>query len=122
MGPPLREGSDARTNSFTASTASCGSIPYWVVRLPGGWPASARGIAMTSVRTFKAVVRNRHLAIDDAVDLPEGTELELTILDDDDPDETERPALHAALDAARASARAGNTRHIDDVMRELDEV
>ena len=77
---------------------------------------------MRGVKTFKAIVRNRHLAIDDAVDLPEGTELELAILDDDELDETERAALHAALDAARASARAGTTRPIEGVMRELDEL
>lgn len=76
---------------------------------------------MMDMGSLKAVVRGGRAEVQDRVDMPDGTELELEIVEDV-LDDAEREALHRALDAARANARAGNTRPIDEVLRELDEL
>ena len=60
------------------------------------------------------------MVVEEPVEFPEGTELELTIADPgDDLDEGERAALHAALDRAWESAKAGKGRPAEDLIREL---
>ena len=56
--------------------------------------------------TVRARVRNGRLIVDEPTDLPEGSELQLTVLEDDLDDE-DRARLHAALDAADEELRAG---------------
>ena len=56
--------------------------------------------------TVRARVKNGRLLVDEPTDLPEGTEVELTALDDD-LDDDDRAQLHAALDAADDELRAG---------------
>jgi hypothetical protein len=58
------------------------------------------------VLTVRARVKNGRLVVDEPTDLPEGTEVELTSVDDDLDDE-DRARLHAALDAADDELRAG---------------
>lgn len=74
------------------------------------------GIAM---RALKAHVKGGRLVVDDPVDLPEGTEVELTILEDADFDPDERARLHGALDAGIAEARSGDHVDADDFIRGL---
>jgi len=64
---------------------------------------------MQGMSTLKAVVRGRRLVIDQEVDYPEGTEIELTIVDElsDDLDEDERKERDAAIDAAWHSYKSG---------------
>ena len=72
------------------------------------------------MRILKARVQNGHLVIEQPVSLPEGTELDLTVADPgDDLDDAERAELHAALADAWASARAGNVRPAEELLREL---
>ncbi len=60
------------------------------------------------MHALKANVRKGHLVVEQAIDLPEGTELELTIADPgDDLDDSERAELHAALSKAWDTARLG---------------
>jgi hypothetical protein len=52
--------------------------------------------------------------------LPEDTVVDLVVAeDDDDLDDEERAALHAALAEGWASARAGRTRPAEDLLDEL---
>ena len=70
------------------------------------------------MRALKAHVKGGRLVLDEPTELPEGTEVELTILDDDlEPEERER--LHRALDAGIAAGRAGDHVDAEEFIREL---
>jgi hypothetical protein len=66
----------------------------------------------------KAHVKNGRLVVDEPTDLPDGTELTLTIADDDLDDE-DRARLHAALERSMAQAKAGKLVDADDVIARL---
>ena len=86
-----------------------------MLRLP---PADT---SMCCMKTLKARVHNGRLVLDEPTELPEGTELELTIADvEDDLDLEERSALHAALEQAWASVKAGDMVPASDLLQELD--
>lgn len=72
-----------------------------------------------AMRALKAHVRGGRLVLDEPTNLPEGTEVELTVVEDDDFEPEERARLHEALDVGIAAARAGD--HVDagDFIREL---
>jgi hypothetical protein len=60
--------------------------------------------------TLRARVRGGRLVLDEPVDLPEGSEVELLLADEqDDFDEEDRARLHAALDRARGQVQRGET-------------
>ena len=71
------------------------------------------------MRALKAHVKGGRLVVDEPTDLPEGTEVELTVVEDDDFEPEERARLHEALDAGIAAARAGDHVDADDFIREL---
>jgi hypothetical protein len=74
------------------------------------------GVAM---RALRAHVRDGRLVLDEPTDLPEGTEVELTVVEDDDFTPEERARLHEALDAGIAAARAGDHVEADEFIQEL---
>lgn len=68
-----------------------------------------------------AKVRHGRITIDESTDLPEGTTVQLYIVDQgDELDEEERQALDAALEDAARSVARGETIPAEDVMRALD--
>jgi hypothetical protein len=70
--------------------------------------------------TLKARVRNGRLVVDEPCELPEGTELDLALAEDEDElDDAERAALHAALEDSWASARRGETRPAELLIQKL---
>ncbi len=72
------------------------------------------------MNALKARVRKGRLVVEDPVEFPEGTELELTIADPgDDLDDAERTALHEALAKAWESAKAGRSRPAEELIKEL---
>jgi hypothetical protein len=72
------------------------------------------------MKVLKAEVRAGRLVLDVPSDLPEGTVLELVVVDQgDELDEDERAALHDAIDEGAADARAGKGRSADDVIKDL---
>lgn len=69
---------------------------------------------------LRARVHNGRLVMDEPTDLPEGTVLELVAEDeDDDLDDAERMALHAAIERAMDAARSGRVRPAEDVLADL---
>ncbi len=69
---------------------------------------------------LKARVVNGRLVVDQPTVLPEGTELDLVIVEPpDDLDDEERAALHAALAQGWESARTGNTSPAKDLLGKL---
>jgi hypothetical protein len=60
--------------------------------------------------TLRAKVRGGRLVLDEPIDLPEGSEVDLVLADEqDDLDDEDRARLHAALDLAREQVRRGET-------------
>jgi len=70
--------------------------------------------------TLKARVRAGRLVVDEATELPEGTEIELLPLDPGDwLDDADRAALDAALKESEADVVAGRLVDADEVLRKL---
>ena len=64
----------------------------------------------TMTFTLRARVRGGRLVLDEPIDLPEGSEVDLVLADEqDDLDDDERARLHAAIDRARAQVQRGET-------------
>jgi hypothetical protein len=86
--------------------------PTWTVAKRPAW-----GYALGTMQPLKAHVHNGRLVLDEPTDLPEGEVLYLRPVEaavgelDDGFDDTERRALHEALDEGIAAARAGD--HVD---------
>jgi len=60
--------------------------------------------------TLRARVRGGRLVLDEPIDLPEGSEVDLVLAEEqDDLDDEDRARLHAALDLARVQVRKGET-------------
>ncbi len=69
---------------------------------------------------LRAIVQNGRLVLDEPTALPEGTVLDLVVDDEgDDLDDEERALLHARLDAAWESAKAGQVRPAGEVLDDL---
>jgi hypothetical protein len=75
------------------------------------------------MQPLKAHVKNGRVVLDEPLELPEDTELEvgsLHVVDTgDDFDDEERARLHRALDAAIESVQAGRTVDGNEVIRRL---
>ena len=70
--------------------------------------------------TLRARVRGGRLVLDEPVDLPEGSEVDLVLADEqDDLDEQDRARLHAALDRAREQVRRGDTLSKEEFLARL---
>ncbi len=59
------------------------------------------------MKALKAQVRAGRLVLDEPTNLPEGAEVRVALVDDDELDDKERAELHAALLAAEAELDAG---------------
>lgn len=73
------------------------------------------------VQTLKAHVKDGRVVLDDPTAvLPEGTELAVAIVDEDDGlDDAERARLHEALHQSFAEAKAGQLIDADEVVSRL---
>jgi hypothetical protein len=71
---------------------------------------------------MKARVHNGRFGVEQATDLPEGTEVELMLVDGDDLDEDDRRLLHAALVDSEEDMIAGRIHSAPSVMAEVAEI
>jgi len=80
-----------------------------------------RGQDQGVMQPLKARVENGRLVLDDpSTDLPEGAEVQLTIVDDSgELDEDERARLHEALKRSMAQGKAGQLIDADEVIGKL---
>jgi hypothetical protein len=70
--------------------------------------------------SIRASVVSGRLVVDERIDLPEGTVLDLVLDDEGDSlDERERAALETALQASYAEASRGDLRPASDLLRKL---
>lgn len=72
-----------------------------------------------AMRVLKAHVRGGRLVLDEPTDLPEGSEVELVPLEDEELDPEERARLDAALERSIAQAKAGQVVDADTVIKKL---
>jgi hypothetical protein len=73
-------------------------------------------------KALKAHVENGRIVVDESIELPEGTTLEVdfrVVDDEDELDGAERERLHHALDEAIDSVRAGRTVDADEAIRRV---
>jgi hypothetical protein len=69
---------------------------------------------------LRATVKDGRLVLDEPVDLPEGTVVDLMPVDDgDDLDDDDRARLHAALDRSQRDFLAGKGIPAEEVLAEL---
>ena len=66
---------------------------------------------MRYMRALKAQVRGGRLVLDEPTDLPEGTEVELTLVGNDEFDPEERARLHQAIEDGAQDIERGD--HVD---------
>jgi hypothetical protein len=71
------------------------------------------------MRPLKAHVKGGRLLLDEPTNLPEGAEVRVALVDDDDLDETERARLHAAILEAEAELDAGQPISQEDLLARL---
>lgn len=71
------------------------------------------------MRPLKAHVKNGRLVLDEPTDLPEGAEVNLSIVDEDEMDDAERARLHRALERSMAQAKAGQLIDANEVIGKL---
>ncbi len=77
-------------------------------------------VTVTSIMTLKGHVKSGRLIVDEPTDLPDGTEVELLLLDPGDwLGDVDRAALHAALVESDADIKAGRLVGADTLLREL---
>jgi hypothetical protein len=68
---------------------------------------------------YRAVVHGGRLRLDEAYDAPDGTEVELTIVEDDDLTDEERGQLHADIYESMAALDRGEGVSAEQVLAEL---
>ena len=65
-------------------------------------------------------IENGKIVVDEGVDLPDGTQVKLALVDDaDELDDEDRARLHAALDASQAEIDRGEGVPASEVIAEL---
>jgi len=67
----------------------------------------------------KAHVRSGRIIVDEPTDLPEGAELDLVVVGNDDLDAEDEQALMASLDRALDDEDADRTVNVDDFLAEV---
>lgn len=81
--------------------------------------ADRMGRYASDMQAFKAHVHNGRLVLDEPTELPEGTEVSLTVTDEDELDDDERARLHESLRRSMAQAKAGQFIDADQVIGKL---
>lgn len=71
------------------------------------------------MRALKAHVKSGRLVLDEPTDLPEGCEVDLVAIGDDNFGPEERARLDAVLELSIAQARAGQSIDANDVIGKL---
>ncbi len=72
------------------------------------------------MHVWKARVKNGRLRPDEPTDLPEGTEVELQLVDSEEMSAEERERLFASLRRGLADAKAGRVTDMDEFLDELE--
>ena len=74
---------------------------------------------LEGMTTFKAIVQGGRAIIEDVGEYPDGTELELSIVEDEEMDDECRAGLHASLERGLAQVAAGEAIPAEEVLAAL---
>jgi hypothetical protein len=92
----------------------------WLGHLTEAGDATFITLGLASMLTLKARVRNGRLRLDEPYEAPEGTEVDLAIIDDgDELDEESRARLHAALSRGHEQMVRREVVPADEVLSKL---
>ncbi len=80
---------------------------------------AAGGYHWNVTQPLRAQVRNGRLVLDEPTDLPEGTEVELCLVDDHEFDDEERERLHDSIRESIDQMKAGELIDADEALAEL---
>ena len=69
--------------------------------------------------TLRGHVEGGRIVVDEPVDLPDGTEVEIAVADDDDMTPEERAELEASIDRGLEQAARGEMITAEELMRRL---
>lgn len=82
-------------------------------------PGYTQDYAFQTMQPLKARVHNGRLKLDEPTDLPEGAEVNLAVVDEDEMPDEERARLHGALERSLVQAKAGKLIDADVVIGKL---
>jgi len=69
--------------------------------------------------TLRGRVESGRIVVDEPIDLPDGTEVEIAVADDDDMTPEERADLEASIDRGLEQAARGETITAEELIRRL---
>ena len=72
------------------------------------------------MRVIKTTVRNGRIVVDEPTSLPDGREVHLCVVDDDEMSEEERARVHASIVRGLADGRAGREVELGGFLDQLD--
>jgi hypothetical protein len=75
--------------------------------VPAPGRLAEEGLHLETMQPRKAHVRNGRVVLDEPTNLPDGTEVRVVLVDDDDLDDRERAQLHGAIRASESEIDAG---------------
>ena len=104
-------------HDLTAFYDLAGEAPVPQFRSPAG-RSLHHALCFVTMMPLRARVKNGRLLLDEPTELPDGTEVNLAVLDDDLDDE-DRARLHAALEASEEEFKAGKGIPAAEVIAEL---
>ena len=104
---------------FVAALREAARIPGLVAGPRAhGHRGTSRDI-LSGMLAIKAHVRSGRIIVDEPTDLPEGAELDLVVVGNDDLDAEDEQALMASLDRALDDEDADRTVNVDDFLAEV---
>jgi len=75
---------------------------------------------LQAMQVIRTTVRNGRIVVDEPTTLPEGHEVELCVLNDDEMSKEERLRLHGSIVRGIRDGRAGREIELDSFMDQLD--
>jgi hypothetical protein len=84
-----------------------------------GSPSLLVGAILAAMATLRGHVESGRIVVDEPLDLPDGTEVEIAVADDDDMTPEERAKIEASIDRGLEQAARGETITADELLRRL---
>ena len=113
-------GQEARASENAGESGMCSNVASRPTLEVRQWLSRKRRGNLEAVLKLKAQVHQGRLKLDEPYDAPDGTEVDLTVVDDgDELDDNERARLHAALARSHDEARRGEVVPADEVLAKL---
>jgi len=90
-----------------------------MIGLDYGSPSLAISAILCSMAILRGHVESGRIIVDDPMDLPDGTEVEIAVAGDDDMTPDERADVEASIDRGLEQAARGESISADELLRRL---